>query len=362
MRRTGIVWHERYAWHDLGAGAGPVRAGGWVEPGELLAEHAGTKRRFRNLLEVSGLLDDLIALRPRAASNEELGRFHTAEYLSRTRALSDAEGGPLGLDAWMPRGSYDIAALAAGGAIVAVDAVLDDEVDNAYALIRPPGHHAEADQGHGFCIFNNVVIAAHHARAKRGLSRLVILDWDVHHCNGTQAAFHEDPDVLVISVHQDGVFPPASGAAEDVGVGATINVPLPPGSGHGAYRDAFDRLVLPAMADFAPELVLVSSGFDANGFDPMSRQLLYSDAFRELTADVQRVADAACGGRLVMVHEGGYHVGATPFCGLAVVEELSGRRTEVEDPFGGLAHMPGQDLQPHQRDAVDRALRAHSTS
>ncbi|MBS1885871.1 MAG: class II histone deacetylase [Actinobacteria bacterium] len=357
---TGFIWRERFGWHDLGAGAGPLRAGGWIEPGEPHAEHAATKRRIYSLVEESGLLERLTRLPARPAGEEELALFHTERHIAQVRELSAGAGGPLGLDAWVPPGSYEIAALAAGAAIGAVDAVLDGEVDNCYALVRPPGHHAEADEGKGFCIFNNVVLAARHARRDRGLERVAILDWDVHHGNGAQAAFYDDPSVLTISIHQDGVFPPGSGAVAErgsgEGLGANLNVPLPPGSGAGAYEYAFERVVLPALERFAPQLVLVACGFDANGFDPMSRQLLHSGAFAAMTAAAMAVADAHCDGRLVMTHEGGYHTGTVPFCALAVLERLAGEPTAVVDPFREpLAGMPGQDLQAHQREAVDRA-------
>jgi acetoin utilization deacetylase AcuC-like enzyme len=360
---TGVVWNERYAWHDLGAGAGPLRAGGWIEPGEPHAEHAATKRRIRNLLDASGLLEQLTAIPARLATEAELLRFHTQRYVDQARELSAAEGGMVGLDAWVPRGSYEIALLAAGGTIAAVDAVQRGDVDNAYALVRPIGHHAEADGGKGFCIFGNLVLGALHAREVHGVERIAILDWDVHHGNGAQSAFWDDPSVLTISVHQDGVFPPASGPVDEVGTGAghgyNINVPLPPGSGGGAYCDVFARVVEPALRAFGPDLLLVASGFDANGFDPMSRQLLGSEDFRTMARAVRELAEELCGGRLVLSHEGGYHTGIVPFCALAVFEELSGIRTEVEDPFHPLvASSPWQALQPHQEAAVDAAVAA----
>jgi acetoin utilization deacetylase AcuC-like enzyme len=357
---TGFIWRERFAWHDLGAGAGPLRAGGWIEPGEPHAENAATKRRIYSLLEDSGLLSRLTRLDPRAASEEELRLFHTERHIAHVRELSAGTGGPLGLDAWVPPGSYEVATLAAGAAIGAVDAVLDGEVKNCYALVRPPGHHAEPDEGKGFCIFNNVGLAARHARRDRGLERVAILDWDVHHGNGVEAAFYEDPSVLTISIHQEGVFPPDSGAADRLGAGAgtgaNLNLPLPPGSGTGAYEYAFEEAVLPALERFRPQLVLVACGYDAGGFDPMGRQLLHSGSFAWMTERVMAVADAHSEGRLVMTHEGGYHTGTVPFCALATLEGLAGERTEVVDPFRlPLSQMPGQALQEHQRQAVERA-------
>ncbi|MFT3865157.1 MAG: class II histone deacetylase [Solirubrobacterales bacterium] len=361
-RRTGFIWRERFGWHDLGAGAGPLRAGGWVQPGRPHAENAETKRRIYVLVEESGLLGHLTRLEPRPATDAELLRFHADAYLEKVERLSAGEGGEVGLDGLVPRGSSEVARLAAGAALVAVEAVLAGEVDNAYALVRPPGHHAEADAGLGFCIFNNVVLAALHARAA-GVGRIAIVDWDVHHGNGAQAAFYDDPDVLTISIHQDSVFPPNSGRLDEcgagAGVGANVNLPLPPGCGRGAYFDAFERLIEPRLREHRPELLLVACGFDPGAFDPMGRQLLNSSAFGTLAERMLAVADETCDGRLVMTHEGGYHAGFVPFCGLAVLEALSGRRTEVVDPMDEpVAAMAGQDLAPHQREAVDAAIAA----
>jgi acetoin utilization deacetylase AcuC-like enzyme len=355
---TGFLSHERYLWHDTRSAGLFLPAGGAIEPDEH-PENPKTKRRFRNLLEVSGLLDQLVLLKPRAATEEEVLRFHTREYLARIRELSAAGGGDAGEFTPFGPGSYEIALLSAGGTIAAVDAVVGKQVKNVYALVRPPGHHAEADRGRGFCIFGNVVIAALHARAAHRTARIAIVDWDVHHGNGTQAAFWKDPGVLTISLHQDRYYPPETGAVGEVGEGAgrgyNLNVPLPPGSGTGAYRAAFERVVLPALRAYKPELLIVASGFDAGVTDPLGRMLLHSGAYREMTRDLMRVADETCGGRLVISHEGGYSAGYVPFCGLAVMEELCGIATGVEDPF--LAFFEGmgyQELQLHQ----DAAIRA----
>ena len=356
---TGLVWHERYMWHDTGHAGGPLPAGGWIEP-HVHAENPDTKRRMRNLLDVSGLLSQLTHVEPRDATIDEVCRFHTREYVERIRALSAERGGDAGGLTPFGPGSFEIALRSAGGTIAAIDAVLDGTIANCYALVRPPGHHAIADSGMGFCIFGNAAIGAHHARQTRGLERVAIVDWDVHHGNGTQAAFYGDPSVLTISLHQDNNFPPGSGSLEESGEGAgegfNINVPLPPGSGVGAYVSAFERVVCPALRAFQPQLVMVASGFDASGMDPLARQMMHSDGYRELTRLLMEVADECCEGRLVMTHEGGYSPSVVPFCGLAVLEQMSGQRTEVEDPFLGLmAGSGGQDLQPHQAAVIDRA-------
>lgn len=358
---TGWVWHERCMWHEPGSAGGPLPAGGWIEPGTHV-ENVETKRRLRNLVEVSGMLERLVAIAPRPATADEVCRVHTRDYVERIARMSAGRGGDAGNMTPFGAGSYEIALLAAGGAITAADAVLDGHVDNCYALVRPPGHHAMLDSGCGFCIFNNVAIAAAHARHARGLDRVAIVDWDVHHGNGTQEAFYEDPSVLTISLHQDGNFPPNSGPVQEngsgAGAGANINVPLPAGSGEGAYLAAMERIVAPALARHSPQLVIVASGLDASGMDPLGQMMLHSDSYRALTRIVMDAARESCGGRLVVCHEGGYSPFIVPFCGLALIETLAGVRTTVDDPYLPiLAGMPGQELLPHQDAAVARAQR-----
>ena len=364
---TGFVWHERTMWHDTGRGAGVSfpDAAGWLEPDLRHAENVDSKRRFRNLLEVSGLLDSLVTIRPRPATVEEVCRFHTPEYVERIQLESARHGGNAsGSDddvAPFGRGSYEVVLLAAGAVIEAIDAVLDGRVSNAYALIRPPGHHAAPDRGSGFCIFGNAVIGALHALRARGLERIAIVDWDVHHGNGTQGAFYADPSVLTISIHQDNFFPPGSGGVHENGEGAgegyNINIPLPPGTGNGGYVSAFERVVVPALERFRPDLIMVASGFDASALDPLGRMMVSASGFAQLTRLVMDAADRLCGGRLVLCHEGGYSPEFVPFCGLAVMETLSGIRTEVHGTMiqqvaDGLGQ---QELQPHQAAAIEAA-------
>ena len=348
-------------WHDTGTGAWVIPAGLTVQPlGHL--ENAEGKRRIRNLLEVSGLIEHLVLLKPRAATEDEILRLHTREYVDRIKRESANLGGDAGDLTPFGPGSYEIALLAVGGCITAVDAVLDGTVDNVYALVRPPGHHAERDTGRGFCIFANVALAALHAREVRGMSRIAIVDWDVHHGNGTEHAFYDDPSVLTISIHQDNNYPPQSGAITDTGSGSgegfNINVPLPAGSGVGAYVETFERVVAPALRSFRPELIFVASGLDASAMDPLASMMMTSDGYRKLTQVMLGVAREVCDGRLVVCHEGGYSPAYVPCCGLAIVEELSGRRTDVADPLLGLlASFGGQDLQPHQDAVIREAMK-----
>jgi len=347
---TGFVWHEKYMWHDTGSGAASN-----IEPDEHF-ENPDTKRRLKNLLDLSGLSDELIQLKPRMATEGELLRFHTEEYVTQIRTLSDAYGGSAGPGTPFGAGSYEIAKLAAGGTIVATDAVLKGDVSNAYALVRPPGHHAERDLGRGFCIFANVALAAMHAKEVWGIERIATIDWDVHHGNGTQQAFYEDSNVLTISVHQDGLFPAESGKFIERGVNSgenyNINIPLPAGSGRGAYEAVFRRIIGPAVRAFRPELILVPCGFDASVYDPLGRMLLTAEAYRDLTKELMAIAADTCNGKLVLSHEGGYSKRYVPFCGLATIEALSGFRTEISDQ-AGRDDMPGQELTLAQKTLIE---------
>jgi acetoin utilization deacetylase AcuC-like enzyme len=350
------VTEESFYWHD-----GTLDLGPWVEPG-VMFESGGGKRRIANLVTASGLADELVRVPAIPVSVPDLLRVHTAEYVERVHRMSVGDGGEAGDYAHVGRGSFEIARLAAGGTYEAVRAILTGRVGNAYALVRPAGHHAEADRGRGYCLFGNLAVAIAKARADLGIERVAVLDWDVHHGNGTQALFWTDPNVLAISLHQHLLYPEDSGYATEVGegagVGSTINVPLPPGSGEGAYTDAMIRVVEPAMRRFRPDLLAVSSGFDAGGLDPLGRMLLSAAAFGRLTDRVLAIADEVCEGRVVMTHEGGYSDLHAPFCGLRVLERLSGAETDVEDPFGWLDDDPHQILGPHQEAAIDAAVEA----
>lgn len=214
--------------------------------------------------------------------------------------------------------------------------------------------------GRGFCIFGNVAIAVMHAQAVHGVGRVATVDWDVHHGNGTQKAFYDNPEVLTISIHQDNFYPADSGGIEEngdgPGLGYNLNIPMPPGSGVGAYIAAFEKVIAPALRRFRPELIVVPSGFDAGGNDPLGRMMLHSGCYRRMTRILMEVADEVCGGRLVLSHEGGYSPSYVPYCGLAVMEELSGISSGVEDPWLTMMERWGyQDLQSHQEAAIDRA-------
>jgi acetoin utilization deacetylase AcuC-like enzyme len=246
---------------------------------------------------------------PRPATAEELGRVHEPRFVEWMQTLRGREG-HIDADTYVGPGSIAAAELAAGGTVALIDRIIDGppSLRRAIALVRPPGHHARPDQAMGFCLFNNVAVAAAHARS-RGLERICVIDWDVHHGNGTQEMFYDDPHVLYVSTHQ---FPfyPGTGAAEErgegEGTGYTLNVPLTAGGGDGIYRGAFERVILPALESYRPELVVVSAGFDASARDPLAEMKLSPDAFGWMARALRRVADVSADGRLLLVLEGGY--------------------------------------------------------
>ncbi|MEU1984994.1 class II histone deacetylase [Nocardia sp. NPDC019395] len=359
---TGYVWNTRYGWADTGSGSlFPSDATTGLQPiGHHLA-HPDTKRRFHELIAVSGLLDRLHTIRAVAATEEDILRVHTPQHLARIMEESrQPKGGDAG-DGTSPfgRGGYEIAALSAGGAIQLVDQVVAGRVDNGYALVNPPGHHATRATGMGFCVFNNVSIAAAYAKDVLGLERVAVVDWDVHHGNGTQDIWYSDPTVLTISIHQHLCFPPGSGYREERGTGAgegySINIPLPPGSGDAAYLQVMDQLVIPALREFRPDLILVASGFDASMMDPLARQMVTSAGFARLTRRMLDIAADLCDGRIAFVQEGGYSPHYVPFCGLAVIRELLGEPFEP-DPYTPIVSTQGGDvLLDHEAAAIDAA-------
>ncbi len=292
---------------------------------------------MRNLIEVTGLARDLDIRSADPAGWDDLLRVHPEAYLRAFKAMSDAGGGELGLRTPFGRGGYEIAALSAGLAMAALSSVLDGRARNAYALSRPPGHHCLPDFPNGFCLLANIAIAVEAALAGGRAGRIAVLDWDVHHGNGTEAIFLKRPDVLTISLHQERNYPMDTGGAdvrgEGPGRGANINIPLPPGTGHRGYLAAVDRIVLPALARFRPDAIVVACGYDAAAVDPLSRMMATAETFREMTRRVMRSADELCGGKLVLVHEGGYSEVYVPFCGHAVLEELSGSAATAPDPL-----------------------------
>ena len=347
--QTGFFWDERTFWHSGGNYALTLPVGGLVQPLAAggLPESPETKRRLKNLLDVTGLIHELDVQTARAADLEDLARVHPAAFLHQFKALSDAGGGELGLRTPFGRGGYELAALSAGLAKGALFAVLNGEARNSYALSRPPGHHCLPEFPNGFCLLANIAIAIEAALAEGLTDRVAVLDWDVHHGNGTEAIFYDRADVLTISMHQEYNYPMDTGDAQDTGAGAgqgaNMNIPLPPGGGHALYIEAMERLVLPKLTQFRPDVIIVACGYDAAALDPLGRMMATAETFRMLTALAMEAANDLCSGRLVLVHEGGYSEVYVPFCGHAVLQTLAGSGIDAPDPLAETlaARQPG---------------------
>jgi acetoin utilization deacetylase AcuC-like enzyme len=294
------------------------------DPGE---HHPESPSRLRSVLRV--LAERPVAgaqlVAPPRATEAELSRVHSPEHVRRVLALAGREA-DLDPDTVVSPGSIDAALLAAGAAVESVRCVLDGRARSAFALVRPPGHHAERGRAMGFCLFNNVALAAAEAHA-RGLTRVLCIDWDVHHGNGTQRSFWRSPELLFISSHQWPLYPGSgheSEIGEAEGAGFTVNLPLPAGCGDSDYAAAFNDLILPIASSYRPELVLVSAGFDAHQDDPLGGMKVTDDGFAALCGSVKAIADQHCGGKLVLCLEGGYDLRALSESVRACVQVMAG--------------------------------------
>ncbi|MEP6671756.1 MAG: histone deacetylase [Chthoniobacter sp.] len=277
-------------------------------------------------LKRAGLLEKRTRLQPRAVTGDDLALAHEIDYLRRAERdiLSGAAQLSTG-DTSVCEASWEAARLAVGCALAAVDAVIEGKADNAFCAVRPPGHHATADRGMGFCVLNNVALAARHAQRRHGIERVLIVDWDVHHGNGTQDIFYEDGSVFFFSTHQSPWYPGTGHAKETgagAGKGATLNCPLPAGAGRTEIFAAFEEQLLPAMEKFRPEFVLISAGFDSRAGDPLGDFLLTDADFADLTQLVRGIADRHAKGRVVSLLEGGYGLGGLASAAAAHVAAL----------------------------------------
>jgi acetoin utilization deacetylase AcuC-like enzyme len=324
---TGLVFHEAYLRHQNPPGH-PER----VE--RLEAIHAG--------LERSGLLARVTRVTPVPATDEDLARVHTPAHIAAVEQTAGRDGNFDG-DTYFSAGSAAAARLAAGGTVDLVRRIYRGELANGVALVRPPGHHAEAAAAMGFCLYNNVAVAAQ-ALLSAGARKVAIFDWDVHHGNGTQHSFEADPRVLYLSTHQ-WPFYPGTGAADETGrgegAGATVNVPLPGGCGDAEYLRAVDEVVAPILEQHAPDVVLVSAGFDAYEDDPLASMRVTTAGFAELARRMRAVADRVCGGKLMYVLEGGYDLtGLSAGVNACVADLLVPQAPAAAPPLGERSKWP----------------------
>lgn len=301
------------------------------------------ERLSRSIAMINALIEQgtlpaehILRLTPRSATSDEITAVHDKRYVERLRRAVDAfieryglEGDPqqFANEVYISSGSYRAATLAAGAPLVALDAMGEGRARNGYALVRPPGHHATSNTGMGFCIFNNVAIAARYAQQHWGWQRVLIVDYDVHHGNGTQDIFYEDGDVLYFSTHQFPLYPGTGASTErgsGPGLGTTVNVPLPADSGWSVYDPIFRQVLWPVADRFKPDVVLLSAGFDAHWRDPLAEMRLSTADYSDLTLEVAEIADRYCQGRLLAVQEGGYDLDAVAQCASTVLVALTG--------------------------------------
>ena len=325
--KVGFVYDPIYLEHDTG-------------------QHPENARRLEAImahLERTGLKPQLVSIRPRAATVAELALVHDERHIEYVRNVAQRGGGWLDFDTVVSPRSYEAALYAAGGVIRATEAVMAGEVGSAFALVRPPGHHATPERSMGFCLFNNLAIAAKYALTNGGLERILIVDFDVHHGNGTQAAFYDDPRVLYLSVHEY-PFYPGTGRLEEAGAGVAkgtnINIPLPAGSGDGEYGEVFEQVVVPAARRFKPRLILVSAGYDGHWADRLALMRVSVAGFARMVRVIQGLGEEWCGGRLVLSLEGGYDLVALSSSVKATFDVLLGK-TAIKDPLGPAPDGPG---------------------
>lgn len=299
MGKTGLVYDPRYLEHDMGMG------------------HPESPHRLRAImqqLERNGTLPRLTRIEPRTAEDEWVTQIHQPGYVAALTKHAPTSGRiSLDPDTSMSPGSLVAAYLAAGGALAGVDAIMNKQVEHVFCAVRPPGHHAEAGRAMGFCLFNNVAIAARYAQKRYGLQRVLIVDWDVHHGNGTQHSFEGDPSIMFFSTHQYPHYP-GTGRNTERGTGAgegfTINAPMEAGGGDEEYRTIFHETLVPAADDFKPEFVIISAGFDAHKDDPLASMGLTEAGYADLTSIVAGIAKRHAGGRILSSLEGGYNLTA----------------------------------------------------
>ena len=354
-----VFWHDDALLHDTGRGVFEQPPSPLLAEPELHPENAVRVLNMKAILERGPLSPHIRRREGRHATRAELELLHDPAYVDSVEAFCAAGGGILTWSTIVSERSWDAALAAAGTTIAAAEAVLAGEAKAAYALVRPPGHHAQPAQADGYCLFSNVALAAEAAR-RSGIERVAVLDWDVHHGNGTQECFYDRSDVLTVSLHMRhgswGESHLQTGAPEEVGRGEgegyNVNVELAPGTGDGGYLRALEEIVAPIVDRFEPELLLVACGQDANQFDPNGRQCLSMEGFRRLGAAARELAERHAGGRIVLAQEGGYARSYSAFCLHATLAGVLGIDSGLEDPC---AYLPDDPAHSDQELALVRS-------
>ena len=316
MKRTGIVRDERYIEHITD---------------DYHPENPNRLRAIYAMLQRGDMEGQFTEIPPRPATREELEMVHLPSYIDLIASTAGQPARRLDPDTVASPKSYEAARLAVGGVLEAIEAVLQGKINNAFALVRPPGHHAETNRAMGFCIFNNIAVGAKYVMKMHGMERILIIDWDVHHGNGTQNTFYEDPEVLYFSTHRYGFFYPGTGAPAEVGSGKgegfTVNVPISPGSGDAEYGNVFLHILKPIALSYEPQLILVSAGFDTYSRDPLGGMGMTERGYARLTNIIMDMAERTCGGKIVITLEGGYDLDGLATSVKAVLRELRGNST-----------------------------------
>ena len=294
MKKTGYVFHPLYLKHDT----------------EPHPENPGRLKAIDEAVQSSDLHDNLIFPDPRKATEQEIALNHDPGYIQSVKESCESGVRNLDADTVISEHSYEAALLSTGAGLTAVDRILDGTCDNVFTAVRPPGHHAEHNRAMGFCVFNNVAVVAHYAIKEKGLNRVFIFDWDVHHGNGTQHSFYSDSSIYYSSIHQYPFYPGTEGGDETGtrdGLGSTLNFPLPAYSGDQDYIDLVEHKLVPEILRFNPDLIIISAGFDAHQTDPLAQMEVSTDCYGKMTQLVLKAAEETCEGRLISMLEGGYN-------------------------------------------------------
>jgi acetoin utilization deacetylase AcuC-like enzyme len=339
---VGYVYNPIYLEHDTGS---------HVENSTRLTETI-------SVLKESNLLDQLINIPARAATEEELLEIHIKSHIQNVANVAKAGGGWLDTDTITSSHSYEAALYAAGGLLTALDSLMNNDVNSAFALVRPPGHHATKRRAMGFCLFNNIAVATKQALKKYNLNRVLIVDFDVYHGNGSQDSFYDDPNVLYFSTH---LYPyyPGTGFIEQTGSGAgigyTLNVPMPAWCGDAEYMKVFNKILLPAARHFQPQIIMVSAGYDTHWSDHLAFMQMSVSGFAKITGYLKDLANELCDGKLLFTLEGGYNIEALAHSIKATFEALMGK-TNISDPIGPAPERSGL---PDIDSVIDSVLKTH---